>query len=331
MLTFIVRRLIIMIPLLFLISILCFMIIQLPPGSYVSTYIARLETSGYKVDQTVITQLTRQYGLDKPVYTQYFLWIKNIILDANFGMSFIENRPNAEIIQERLPMTIYIALITILFTWTIAIPIAIYSATHQYSVGDYTFTLIGFAGMAIPQFLFALVLVWFLYSQTGWVVTGLFSMEFAHKDWSLAKFADLLKNLWIPILVVGTAGTAGMIRVMRATLLDELKKQYVITARAKGVSERNLLFKYPVRVAINPVISTIGWVLPQTISGMVITTIVLNLQTIGPALLNAVLTQDMYLAAAIVMLLSSLTVIGTFISDLLLVWIDPRIRYEERR
>lgn len=330
MLAFIVRRLTIMLPLLFLVSILCFVIIQLPPGSYVSTYIARLEASGYKVDQTAITQLTRQYGLDKPVYVQYFLWIKNIILDGNFGMSFVENRPITEIIQERLPMTIYIALIIILFTWTIAIPIAIYSATHQYSVGDYTFTLIGFAGMAIPQFLFALVLSWFLYSQTGWVVTGLFSMEFADKAWSLAKFADLLKNLWIPILVVGTAGTAGMIRVMRATLLDELKKQYVITARAKGLSERRVLL-YPIRVAVSPVISTIGWVLPQTISGMVITTIVLNLQTIGPALLNATLTQDMYLAGAIVMLLSFLTITGTFISDLLLVWIDPRIRYEERR
>jgi len=314
--------------LLLLISVVAFVIIQLPPGDYLSSYIVHLQASGQTVDEAQLAALKKQYGLDLPMYAQYFKWMWKM-LHGDFGMSFEWNKPVSELIGERLVLTVVLSLFTLIFTYIVAIPIGIYSATHQYSVGDYAFTVIGFAGLATPNFLLALVLMFMFFKYFGLSIGGLFSPQYQLAPWSLAKFVDMLKHLPIPIIVIGTAGTAWLIRVMRGCLLDELRKQYVITARAKGVAERILLFKYPVRVAINPIISTIGWTLPGIVSGETITAIVLCLPTTGPLLFRALLSQDMFLAGSIVMFLSFLTVIGTFISDLLLVWIDPRIRYEK--
>ncbi len=314
---------------LFVLSVVAFIIIQLPPGDYLTSYIMQLQLTGTKVSAAEIASLEKQYGLDLSIYEQYFKWVWGM-LHGDFGRSFqYGERLVSELIGERLPLTITISLLTLIFAYAVAIPIGIYSATHQYSVGDYTSTVIGFAGLATPNFLLALVLMFLFYKYFGLSVGGLFSREYVTASWSTAKFIDMLKHLPIPIIVIGTAGTAGLIRVMRGCLLDELRKQYVITARAKGVSERVLLFKYPVKVAINPIISTIGWILPAIISGETITAIVLNLPTTGPLLFTALLTQDMYLAGSTIMFLCFLTVIGTFISDILLVWIDPRIRYEK--
>ena len=314
--------------LLLLISVVAFVIIQLPPGDYLSSYIVHLQASGQTVDEAQLAALKKQYGLDLPMYAQYFKWMWKM-LHGDFGRSFEWNKPVSELIGERLVLTVVLSLFTLIFTYIVAIPIGIYSATHQYSVGDYAFTVIGFAGLATPNFLLALVLMFMFFKYFGLSIGGLFSPQYQLAPWSLAKFVDMLKHLPIPIIVIGTAGTAWLIRVMRGCLLDELRKQYVITARAKGVAERILLFKYPVRVAINPIISTIGWTLPGIVSGETITAIVLCLPTTGPLLFRALLSQDMFLAGSIVMFLSFLTVIGTFISDLLLVWIDPRIRYEK--
>ncbi|MBA7626918.1 Inner membrane ABC transporter permease protein YejB [subsurface metagenome] len=250
------------------------------------------------------------------------------MLHGDFGQSFLWNKEVSELLGERLMLTVIISILTMLFAYGIAIPVGIYSATHQYSIGDYGFTVAGFAGLATPNFLLALVLMFVFYKYFGLSAGGLFSPAYQLAPWSLAKVLDMLKHLPIPIIVIGTAGTAELIRVMRGCLLDELRKQYVITARAKGVSERALLFKYPVRIAINPIISTIGWTLPYIISGETITAIVLSLPTTGPLLFQALMTQDMYLAGSTIMFLAVLTVIGTLISDILLVWVDPRIRYE---
>lgn len=326
--SYIVRRLLYMISLLLLVSVVCFIIIQLPPGDYLSTYIMELMRSGYAVDEAEIILLKEQYGLDLPIYIQYFKWIQGM-LHGNFGISFQWNKPIIDLIAERLPLTLALSFFTIIFTYAIAIPIGIYSATSQYSPGDYFFTTIGFVGLSIPNFLFALVLMFMFYKFFGISVTGLFSQEYMDAAWSVGRFIDMLKHLPIPIIVIGTAGTAGLIRVMRGCLLDELQKQYVITARSKGVAERTLLFKYPVKMAINPIISTVGWMLPAIFSGATITAIVLSLPTIGPLLFSALKSQDMYLAGSLVMVLCFLTLIGTFISDILLVWIDPRIRYEK--
>ena len=324
---YILRRFIYMGIILLVVSVVAFIIIQLPPGDYLTSYIITLRASGQTVDEAQIASLRKQYGLDLPMYGQYLFWMWKM-LHGDLGRSFQWNRPVSDLIAERLPLTIIISLFTLIFTYAVAIPIGIYSATHQYSVGDYALTVIGFAGLATPNFLLALVLMFLFYKYFGLSVGGLFSVEYARAAWSMDKFLDMLKHLPIPIIVIGTAGTAGLIRVMRGCLLDELKKQYVITARAKGVAERTLLFKYPVRVAINPIVSTIGWTLPAIVSGETITAIVLGLPTTGPLLFRALMSQDMYLAGSTVMFLTFLTVIGTFISDLLLVWVDPRIRYE---
>lgn len=329
MLNFIIRRFIILIPLLIIISIVSFVIIQLPPGSYIDSYIQTLRASGFEVQEQEIARLTRQYGLDRPMHMQYYMWMRNFILHGRLGRSFQWNQPVTEILIERIPMTIMISLMSMIFVWIVAIPVAIYSATHKYSIFDYVFTFLGFIGLALPNFLFALVLMWVVYDRTGIAITGLFSSEFVGEPWSIAKFFDMLSNIWLPLIVIGTAGTAGLIRQMRATTLDELGKLYVTTARAKGLPEWRLIFKYPVRTAINPVISTIGWMLPALVGGEVIVAIVLNLRTVGPVLFQAIQTQDMYLAGSIIMILSSLTVIGTFLSDILLAWLDPRIRYEK--
>jgi len=327
MLFYIIRRFLYMFIILLAVSIVAFVIIQLPPGDYLSSYIMRLESQGQRVTESQVASLKKQYGLNLPIYLQYFKWMKDL-LHGNFGRSFQWNKPVSELIGERLMLTVIISLCTLIFTYAVAIPIGIYSATHQYSLGDYTFTIIGFAGLATPNFLFALLLMFMFYKYFSFNVGGLFSYQYQLEVWSWAKVVDLLKHLPIPIIVIGTAGTAGLVRVMRGCLLDELRKQYVITARAKGVAERTLLFKYPVKVAINPIVSTIGWTLPGIVSGETITAIVLSLPTTGPLLYGALMIQDMYLAGSTVMFLSFLTVIGTFISDILLVLVDPRIRYE---
>jgi len=317
-----------MVVILFLISITAFIIIQLPPGDYLTSYVAQLRQSGQIVDQAQIASLRKRYGLDLPIYSQYFKWMWKM-LHGDFGYSFSRNKPVIELIVSRLPLTVMVSLLALIFTYGVAIPVGIYSATHQYSVGDYSFTVIGFMGLATPNFLLALILMLLFYRYFGLSVGGLFSFEYVGAAWSLAKFVDMLKHLPIPIIVIGTAGTAGLIRVMRGCLLDELRKQYVITARAKGVEERALLFKYPVRVAVNPIISTIGWTLPAIVSGETITAIVLSLPTTGPLLFQALMYQDTYLGGSIIMVLSFLTLIGTFISDILLVLVDPRIWFEK--
>ena len=319
----------IMIPTLVLVSVVSFIIIQLPPGDYLTSYAADLASSGDPVDEATLEALKAQYGLDDPVYVQYFKWVSGFFR-GNFGQSFEWNRPVRELIGDRLMLTVIISLASLLFTWLVAIPIGIYSAKSQYSVGDYSVTFLGFVGLATPNFLLALILMFVGYRYFGISVGGLFSLEFVEAPWSIARVVDLLKHLWIPVIVVGTAGTAGLIRVMRGNLLDELRKQYVITARSRGLSEMRLLFKYPVRLAINPIISSVAWLLPELVSGATITAVVLSLPTSGPLLLRALLSQDMYLAGTFVMFLASLTVIGTLVSDILLAIVDPRIRFGRR-
>jgi len=327
MLYYIIRRIIIIIPLLLILSIVSFIIIQLPPGSFLDTYVSTLKLSGTEVSDAEIARLVKLYDLDKPLYVQYFTWIKNIVLYGDFGRSFQWNRPVSQLIGERIGLTMLISILTIFFTWVIAVPIGIYSALHQYSIFDYIFTFLGFIGLALPSFLVALLVVWGAFSTFGISVTGLFSAKFINAPWSWAKVIDMLKHIWVPMVIIGISGTAGLIRTMRANLLDELRKQYVITARAKGLPERRLIFKYPVRIAVNPLVSTIGWMLPGVVGGEVIVSIVLNIPTTGPLLYGALQSQDMYLAGSFIMILSTLTVIGTLISDILLAWLDPRVRY----
>ena len=326
MLSFILRRLLIMIPMLLVLSIISFTVIQLPPGDYLSTYIRQLEAMGRTFDEAEIANLKQQYGLDQPMIVQYFKWM-GTVFQGTFGRSFLWQMPVSEVLATRLPMTIAISFASLIVVWTMAIPIAIISATKHNTLVDYFFTLLGFIGLASPSFLLALVLGWLFYNISGRMITGLYAQEFVDAPWSWAKFGNLLSNVWFPVIVIGIGGTAGLIRTLRATLLDELRKPYVTTARAKGLSETRLLLKYPIRIAMNPVFSTIGWVLPGLINGGVIVGIVLNLQTIGPVLMRATLSQDMYLAGSIVLILSALTVLGTFISDILLAWLDPRIRF----
>ena len=315
-----------MLPTLFFIAVISFILIQLPPGDYLTSYIDRLNATGESIDESTIASLEKRYGLDEPMSVQFFIWIRGV-LQGDFGQSFEWDTPVSTLIWERLGLTVIVSLCSLAFTYIIAIPIGIYSATHQYSLSDYVLTFGGFLGLATPNFLLALVLMFLFYKYFGLSVGGLFSRQFTNAPWSVLKVVDLINHLWVPIIVIGTAGTCGLIRVMRATLLDELEKQYVVTVRAKGVSERMLLFKYPVRVAINPLISTVGWTLPEIFSGAAITAIVLSLPTTGPLLLQSLMSQDMYLAGSFVFILAILTVIGTLLSDIALAWLDPRIRY----
>ncbi len=327
LLNYILRRLLQLIPLLIAVSVLIFIIIQLPPGDYLTTYIIQLETSGLDVNESEIINLTKQYGLDKPVYQQYFYWVKNIITKLDFGRSFQWNATVVSKLQERLPATISISLLSLVVTWAIAIPVGIVSATNQYSGFDYFFQFIGFIGMSCPAFLLALASVFIIYSVTGESLTGLNSAQYITASWSWAKFMDMLPRLALVIFIIAISQTAGMIRSMRAMLLDELQKQYVITARAKGVKEGRLLWKYPIRMAINPQVSTIGWVLPALIGGEMIVSTVLSLPTMGPLVRRALVNQDMYLAGSYLLIVSCLTVVGTLISDILLALIDPRIKF----
>ena len=328
MLMFIIRRAVMLVPILFLISVISFFVIELPPGDWVTTYVSNLRTSGIELQAGEAERLTRMYGFDQPVYVRYLKWIQGIVVDGNFGWSFQWNKPVNDILRERLPLTLAISMLALVVSWAIAIPIGIYSATHQYSLMDYFATFMGFIGLATPGFLLAMVLAYVFFRYFGFSALGLHSVEYLDAPWSWDKFVDTLKHLILPVIIIGLASTGGTIRVMRGNLLDELKKQYVTTARAKGVSETKLLFKYPVRLAFNPLFSTIGWLLPAIFSGEVIVSIILSIPTLGPLLLRSTLAQDMYLTGSIVLILSALTVIGTLISDIYLAWSDPRIRYE---
>ncbi len=329
MAAYIVRRVIYMIILLVMLSIVSFLIIQLPPGDYLTTLVTRLREIGVTVDRTMLESYEERYGLNLPMYRQYFRWAGNL-LRGDLGESFIYNEPVIDLIRERIVLSAIITLGTLLVTYMIAIPIGVFSATHQYSVMDYVFTFFGFIGLAIPNFLLALILMFLAFRYFGWSVTGLFSREFAVAPWSFARFVDLLKHLPVPLIVIGTAGTASLIRILRGSLLDELRKQYVVTARAKGLEERKLLFKYPFRVAVNPIISQIGYILPMLVAGEALTSIVLSLPTVGPLLLQALQQQDMYLAGSLLMVLGALAMLGILISDILLVIVDPRIRFEAK-
>ena len=329
MLHYIVRRIIYMVVLLLVLSFVSFMIIQLPPGDYLSTMIQNMRNLGMTVDEDMIRALENRYGLDKPVLLQYLKWFGNL-LQGDMGRSFQWNEEVTDLIAERLALTVTISIASLMLVYVLAVPIGIYSATHPYSLADYGFTVLGFIGLATPNFLLALILMYLTFTHLGWSVGGLFSRDYVLEPWSIGKVIDLLKHLPIPLIVIGTAGTAEIIRILRASLLDELSKQYVITARSKGMEEGAILFKYPVRVALNPIISTVGYLLPAIISGETLTAIVLSLPTIGPLLLAALRAQDMYLAGAIVMLLGALILIGNLISDLLLATVDPRIRFGVR-
>lgn len=327
MLRYIVQRLLLLPVLALLFSIIVFWLVQAPPGNFLTSYIATLASSGSSMDQAQVDALQQQWGLDQPIHVQYLRWMDGL-LHGNLGYSLEYQRPNTELIADRLTLTVLLALFAFVITWLIAIPAGIYSATHQNSLLDYGFTLFNYVGVAIPNFLLALVLMWIAFSSFGLSVTGLFSPQYVQAPWSWGRFTDLCKHIWLPAVVLGIAGTARLTRVMRANLLDELNKQYVVTARAKGLSEWRLVLKYPVRLAFNPLISTIGWYLPQLFSGSLIVATVMNLPNVGPLLLRALTQQDMYLAGSILLIYCLLTIFGTLLSDILLALVDPRIRME---
>jgi peptide/nickel transport system permease protein len=306
-------------------SFVIFVIIQAPPGDFLTAYVATLASSGSSISQEQIEAWRAQYGLDQPMVVQYFLWVQHL-LHGNFGLSLEYQRPNADLIGEQIGLTLALALFSFVLTWAIAIPAGIYSATHPRSIGDHILTVINYVGVATPNFMLALILMWVAFAYFDLSVTGLYSPEYADAPWSVAKFADLMAHLWLPALVLGIAGTARLSRIMRANLLDELNKPYVVTARAKGMREWRLVLRYPVRLAFNPLISTIGWYLPMLFSGSLIVATVMNLPNIGPLLLRALVNQDMYLAGGILLIYSFLTILGTLLSDILLALVDPRIR-----
>ena len=327
MLAYIGRRALLAVFTVWAISVLSFAIIQLPPGDYVTSYIAQMASSGSVVSEEEAQNLRIQYGLGQPIYVQYLKWMRLVVV-GNFGMSMEWRRPVAEVIGDRLWMTVIVSVSALLLTWVLALPIGIYSAVRQYSPGDYAATFAGFIGLAVPNFLLALVVLYLGFVLFNANIGGLFTLELQDAPWSAAKAWDLAKHLPIPALILGLAGTAQQIRIMRANLLDELRKPYVVTARAKGLTAWQVILKYPVRVALNPFASTIGYTLPYIVSGSIIVSLVLGLPTVGPLLLRALISQDMFLAGTIVLLLGLMTVIGTLLSDILLVWIDPRIRLE---
>jgi peptide/nickel transport system permease protein len=325
---FVLKRLLLLPILLFLFSVAVFAIVQAPPGDFLTTYVATLASSGSSISAEQIAALRQEFGLDRPVWVQYLKWMQNL-LSGNLGLSLEYQRPNAELIGERLVLTVVLALFAFAITWIVAIPAGIYSAMHPRSVFDYLLTLLNYVGVATPNFMLALVLMWVAFAHFGLSVTGLFSPDFVDAPWSAARGVDLLKHVWLPAVVLGVAGTARLTRIMRANLLDELNKPYVTTARAKGLSEWRLVLRYPARLALNPLVSTIGWYLPLLFSGSLIVATVMNLPNIGPLLLRALINQDMYLAGSILLIYCFLTIVGTLISDILLAWLDPRIRIEE--
>ena len=312
---------------LFLFSIVAFAIIQAPPGDYLTDYIAAMQAAGEHINQSEVESLRARYGLGEPIYVQYWKWFSGV-LTWDLGESLEWQQPVTELVNSRLAMTVTLALFTILFVWTMAIPIGIISAVKQYSWIDNVFTTLSYIGVGTPNFVLALVIMWSAFYYFDLSVTGLFSNDMVDAPWSFAKIKDLLAHIWVPMLILGTDGTARITRIMRANLLDELNKPYVETARAKGLSELKLLMKYPVRLAINPLVSTVGWYLPQLFSGSLIVATVMSLNTIGPLLLRALQSQDFYMAGSILFILTTLTLIGTLVSDILLGLIDPRIRLE---
>jgi len=328
MIRYVLKRLVLLPALLFLFSVVVFAIVQAPPGDFLTTYVATLASSGSSISAEQVEALRREYGLDRPIWVQYLKWMENLA-KGNLGLSLEYQRPNAELIGERLVLTMVLALLSFVFTWVVAIPAGIYSAMHPRSAIDYVLTVVNYVGVATPNFMLALVLMWSAFAYFGMSVTGLFSPDFVEVPWSGARVLDLLKHVWLPAVVLGVAGTARLTRVMRANLLDELNKPYVTTARAKGLSEWRLVVRYPARLALNPLVSTIGWYLPALFSGSLIVATVMNLPNIGPLLLRALINQDMYLAGSILLIYCFLTIVGTLISDILLVWLDPRIRFEE--
>ncbi|MDJ0968275.1 MAG: ABC transporter permease [Kiloniellales bacterium] len=329
MLSYTARRILVMIPTLIAISIIIFIIIQLPPGDYLETYINELKSQGEQIDPARIEYLKEIYGLDKPMHEQYLLWVFGL-LQGDLGYSFEFELPVSEVVGDRLWLSMVLSTSTIIFTWIVAFPIGIYSAVRQYSSGDYVLTFLGFLGLATPNFLLALVLMYLANVYFGISIGGLMDESYIDQPWSLAKVGSVLEHLIVPVIVIGTSGTAALIRTLRANLLDELQKQYVVTGRAKGLSPRKLLLKYPLRIALNPFVADIGNILPRIISGAVLVSVVMNLPTTGPMLLGALKSQDMFLAGSFLMFLSLLVVIGTFLSDLGLAALDPRIRLEGR-
>ncbi len=323
MFRYIVRRSLMMIPMMVLISILCFVVIKLQPGDFTTQFL-----HDPRISPEMVAQIRTRLGLDQPAHIQYLTWVKGIVTKGDFGYSFAYKRPVHELIWERMAWTVGVAAITIVFTWVVAIPIGIYSATHKYSFLDYFLTFIGFIGVSIPSFFLALVLMYVYLSLGGTAVGGLFSQQYIGAPWSLGKFVDLLRHLWIPIIAIGLGGTASLIRLMRANLLDVLGTQYVTTARAKGLAERTVIYKHAVRNAINPLISIFGMQLPSLISGTIIASIVLNLPTMGPFFYDALLNSDQYLVMTFLMLSAFLMLVGNLLADIMLAWSDPRIRYE---
>ncbi|MBN2389161.1 MAG: ABC transporter permease [Anaerolineae bacterium] len=328
MLGYILRRIGMMIPTLAIISVISFVIIQLPPGDYLTSYAMQLRAAGEEVDESEIENLRLRYGLGQPVYVQYYKWMSGILLRGDWGQSMEWRKPVKDLIWERMALTVFLSLVAISVSWFVAIPVGVFSAVHQYSIPDYIFSALSFIGTGTPGFMLAMVVMWVAMRQFGMNVGGLFSDEYIMEPWSWAKVVDMLKHLWIPVIVIAIGSTAGSIRTTRANVLDELNKPYVETARAKGLKERKLTWKYPVRVAMNPFFSTVGWTLASLISGQTLVAVVLSLQTNGPMMLRALRSQDMYLAGSFLFLTSILTVIGTLISDITLAWVDPRIRME---
>jgi peptide/nickel transport system permease protein len=324
---YVAQRLLLLPFLMLLYSFVIFVIIKAPPGDFLTAYVANLSASGTSITADMIQALRHDYGLDQPFIIQYFHWMVNL-LHGNMGLSLEYQRPNIDLIKEQLVLTIALALMSFVLTWVIAVPAGIYSATHQRSVIDHILTVINYIGVATPNFMLALILMWFAFSYFGISVTGLFSADYVDAPWSFGRLLDLLAHIWLPAIVLGIAGTARLTRIMRANLLDELNKPYVVTARAKGMREWRLVLRYPVRLALNPLISTIGWYLPALFSGSLIVATVMNLPNIGPLLLRALINQDMYLAGGILLIYSFLTIVGTLLSDVLLALIDPRIRME---
>jgi len=324
---YIIKRVFTMIPLLIAVSAMIFFIIKLPPVDYLTTYIQRLELSGVVADQSTVMNLRTQYGLDKSNIEQYYIWVRNIVTRGDFGRSMQWSEPVADLIKDRVGWTMIVSLLTLVVSFVIAIPAGIYAATHKYTISDYIVTFIGFIGMAVPGFLLALLLVYVIFANTGIAFVGLFSNEYINAPMSVGKFFDMLPRLCLCVGIIGLTGTAGTIRTMRAMTLDELEKQYVTTARAKGLAEGKMLRKYPIRMAVNPIVSTIGWALPGFISGEVVVSIVLSMPTIGPLLRNAYMNQDMYLAGSMMLLISVMTLVGTLLSDILLAILDPRIKF----
>jgi peptide/nickel transport system permease protein len=327
MLRYICKRVIYMIPTLFGMSLISFLIIKLPPGDYLSSMVASMSDNGQTIDAAQIARLKAIYGLDDPFYIQYAKWIWGILSRGDFGYSFQWNQPVSGLIWHSLGSTLVISVLSLLFVWAVSLPIGIYSAVKRYSLGDHIFTFFGFLGLAVPNFILGLVLMYLAYKYFGLSVGGLYSPQFTDAPWSLAKLQDFLAHVWIPIIIIGASGTAALIRILRANLTDELHKPYVVTARAKGLPEYKVILRYPVRIALNPFVSAIGWVLPHLVSGVTIVAIVLNLPTAGPLLFRALVSQDMYLAGSFILLLSALTLVGMLISDLLLALLDPRIRF----